>query len=140
MSFFCPTLDIDLGWHTHQLMTTKYRNDMIAYTGSFTDHDDKVEEGALDLSYRVTASAWRQRFGVSYSTCGCQPIEQDSPGTKLLGLLLKKKKKDTQQGPMDGDRADDDERDASHPSNHNRVVLVGNPRLVQSKKYRTSER
>lgn len=32
-----PTLDIDLVWHTHQLMPTKYAVDCTNYIGHFVD-------------------------------------------------------------------------------------------------------
>jgi hypothetical protein len=36
-SFFVPTLDIDLVWHTHQLMAHKYENDCRSFVGRFID-------------------------------------------------------------------------------------------------------
>jgi Glycine-rich domain-containing protein-like len=36
-SFFVPTLDIDLVWHTHQLMAQKYDADCRAFVGRFID-------------------------------------------------------------------------------------------------------
>ncbi|KAJ2936089.1 hypothetical protein H1R20_g1003, partial [Candolleomyces eurysporus] len=36
-SFFVPTLDIDLVWHTHQLMNAKYEADCKRYVGRFID-------------------------------------------------------------------------------------------------------
>ena len=36
-SFFVPTLDIDLVWHTHQLMSIKYESDCTTYVGRFID-------------------------------------------------------------------------------------------------------
>ena len=36
-SFFVPTLDIDLVWHTHQLMASKYKLDCTTYVGRFID-------------------------------------------------------------------------------------------------------
>ena len=35
--FHVPTLDIDLAWHTHQLMGKKYNDDCMAYIGRFVD-------------------------------------------------------------------------------------------------------
>ena len=35
--FFVPTLDIDLAWHTHQLMAKNYRTDCTTYVGRFID-------------------------------------------------------------------------------------------------------
>jgi len=36
-SFFVPTLDIDLGWHTHQLMASRYQNDCLSLVGRHVD-------------------------------------------------------------------------------------------------------
>jgi hypothetical protein len=36
-SFFVPTLDIDLVWHTHQLMSDSYENDTMKYIHRFVD-------------------------------------------------------------------------------------------------------
>lgn len=36
-SFFVPTIDIDLAWHTHQLMASKYNKDCRNYVGRFVD-------------------------------------------------------------------------------------------------------
>ena len=36
-SFFVPTLDIDLVWHTHQLMNVQYETDCKRYVGRFID-------------------------------------------------------------------------------------------------------
>jgi hypothetical protein len=32
-----PSLDIDLVWHTHQLMSTQYHKDCLQYVGYFLD-------------------------------------------------------------------------------------------------------
>ena len=37
VSFFVPTLDIDLVWHTHQLMPNKYKSDCEQYINRFVD-------------------------------------------------------------------------------------------------------
>ena len=36
-SFFVPTLDIDLVWHTHQLMASKYKANCTTHVGRFID-------------------------------------------------------------------------------------------------------
>ena len=78
-TFFVPTLDIDLAWHTHQLMGPKYSRDCKAYIRRTIDQyvfwfhrfhecrlsadhplsDDKVEEEHLALSFDVTCRAWQ---------------------------------------------------------------------------------
>ncbi|KAJ3508207.1 hypothetical protein NLJ89_g5879 [Agrocybe chaxingu] len=65
-SFFVPTLDIDLVWHTHQLMPSKYETDCIAYVRRFVDHDDKIEELRLSSAFKITCQAWKDRFGMPY--------------------------------------------------------------------------
>jgi len=81
VSFFVPTLDIDLGWHTHQLMAKKYQADCKLYIGRFVDQfshlkfhlivqrrsfpatsDDKVEENQLATAFDLTCRAWQVRF------------------------------------------------------------------------------
>lgn len=34
---FVPTLDIDLAWHTHQLMASRYGVDCEMYIGRYVD-------------------------------------------------------------------------------------------------------
>ena len=36
-SFFVPTLDIDLVWHTHQLTAGRYADDCKTYVGRYID-------------------------------------------------------------------------------------------------------
>jgi hypothetical protein len=75
--FLVPTLDIDLAWHSHQLMADKYNRDCIEYVGRYIDQyvnhnvtfealllnmlysDDKVEEGRLSTSFDGTGDAWQ---------------------------------------------------------------------------------
>ncbi|KAF9034120.1 hypothetical protein BJ165DRAFT_1320124, partial [Panaeolus papilionaceus] len=70
-SFCVPTLDIDLVWHTHQLHPTNYMQDTTHYVKRFIDHDDKVEGLRLSSSFDTTCKLWKQRFGISYTHCGC---------------------------------------------------------------------
>lgn len=36
-TFLVPTLDIDLAWHTHQLMGDKYHHDCMRYVNRYID-------------------------------------------------------------------------------------------------------
>ncbi|KAH7910332.1 hypothetical protein BJ138DRAFT_1153215 [Hygrophoropsis aurantiaca] len=81
-SFFVPTLDIDLAWHTHQLMAGEYKNDCATLVGKYVDHDDKVEEGHLATAFDVTCRVWQDRYGVPYMHCGW-PLPGDTIGQKL---------------------------------------------------------
>ncbi len=58
-SFFVPTLDIDLVWHTHQLMARRYSRDCLEHVGRFIDHDDKVAEDRLSKAFDITCRAWQ---------------------------------------------------------------------------------
>ncbi|KAG8768001.1 hypothetical protein FRC15_005345, partial [Serendipita sp. 397] len=62
-SFFVPTLDIDLAWHTHQLKSWHYRDDTLRFLQRFPNHDDSVEPLLLSKGYDITAKAWKARFG-----------------------------------------------------------------------------
>ncbi|CAA7259398.1 unnamed protein product [Cyclocybe aegerita] len=118
-SFFVPTLDIDLVWHTHQLMPSKYESDCKAYIGRFIDHDDKVEGLHLSSAFDITCCAWKDRFGVSYTHCGC-PIPGDSIGkrlSRLVGIYAPNTQAPSHLLPYDRP----DLLSATHPSDHNAV-------------------
>ncbi|KAG6369623.1 hypothetical protein JVT61DRAFT_14192 [Boletus reticuloceps] len=66
-----PTLDIDLVWHTHQLMASRYSVDCHMYVGRLVDHDLSVTESRFSSTLEETCRAWQMRFQVSYLQCGC---------------------------------------------------------------------
>ncbi|KAJ6565016.1 hypothetical protein DFH09DRAFT_919796 [Mycena vulgaris] len=116
-SFFVPTLDIDLAWHTHQLMASNYSNDTRQYVGRFIDHDDKVAESQLASSFDITCRAWKERYGVQYMHCGC-PLPGDTIGQKLsrlIGAHATQNKTPYLVSPMHA---------ATHPSDHNAVFAL----------------
>ncbi|KAL6302300.1 hypothetical protein BKA93DRAFT_700353, partial [Sparassis latifolia] len=49
---------ISLTWHSHQLMGSRYANECARYVKCYIDHDDKVEENHLAMSFDVTCHAW----------------------------------------------------------------------------------
>src|SRR5208282_4887806 len=53
-----PTLDIDLCWHTHQLVPVPYRNWCIEHLGTAINHDDTIGRGDLNIGLRETSLAW----------------------------------------------------------------------------------
>ncbi len=65
--FFVPTLDIDLAWHTHQLLPS-YNNDCISYLRRSIDHDDNVKENLLSSAFDKTCLAWEVYQSSSIST------------------------------------------------------------------------
>ncbi|KAG8821508.1 hypothetical protein FRC17_009795 [Serendipita sp. 399] len=83
--FLVPTLDIDLAWHTHQLKSPNYRVDTLRYLQRTPNHDDNVESTGLSKGYDTTAKAWKARFGVPYSVCGCVP---DRDSQSVLGRVV----------------------------------------------------
>ncbi|KAF7375454.1 hypothetical protein MSAN_00433300 [Mycena sanguinolenta] len=85
-SFLVPTLDIDLAWHTHQLMASQYSRDTTQFVGRFIDHDDNVAESKLSTSFDQTRRAWKDRFGVEYTPCGC-PLSGKTVGQRLAQLV-----------------------------------------------------
>ncbi|KAG1725508.1 hypothetical protein EDB19DRAFT_1883221, partial [Suillus lakei] len=119
-SFFVPTLDIDLGWHTHQLMARQYQNDCLSLVGRYVDHDDKVEEGQLATSFDLTCRVWNDRYRVPYMHCGC-PLPGDTIGQKLRRLLSSQATTDVLLLPPQSDA-----RAATHPSDHNAVFALHN--------------
>jgi hypothetical protein len=66
-----PTLDVDLAWHTHQLSPSAYYQFMTSRTARFIDHDDKIEEQALNKHFEWTSKEYQERYGEVYSECTC---------------------------------------------------------------------
>lgn len=115
--------------------------------GRTPDHDDKVEETALSNGYDATAKAWKSRFGVPYSVCGCGPVETPSSaggGLKFSKLLSSSSSKAGSGSTLSADQAkaialvvsnarpdllstedSPDAVQATHPSEHDSVYLVG---------------
>ncbi|KAG6819750.1 hypothetical protein H0H93_009050 [Arthromyces matolae] len=117
-SLHVPTLDIDLAWHTHQLMGETYNNDCMTYVRRYIDHDDRVEEHALSNAFEMTCRAWKDRFGMPYTHCGC-PLPKATLGDRLsrrfLPLTIKQERAYL---PVCEDLGG-----ATHPSDHNAVFL-----------------
>ncbi|KAJ7048381.1 hypothetical protein C8F01DRAFT_1282707 [Mycena amicta] len=131
--FLVPTLDIDLAWHTHQLRSYDYYYDTKTYVGLFIDHDDKVEESKLSTSFDTTSTAWKKRFGVQYTYCGC-PLLGDTVGQRLSRLVGTKGNPSYLQPPQL-----EKSLNATHPSDHDAVFpAVGGDkardRLLKGKK------
>ncbi|KPV73509.1 uncharacterized protein RHOBADRAFT_54728 [Rhodotorula graminis WP1] len=138
-SFCVPTLDIDLAWHTHQLKSS-YKLDTALATGRFIDHDDKVEEGALATGFDVTARAWKSRFGVPYSTCGC-PLPSQPPLSRLSAKLGLSSSAPASYPPgaLITLAPSCDDADATHPSAHNALVLPDHPQAQRKRAARAAE-
>ncbi|KAJ6465113.1 hypothetical protein C8R47DRAFT_991660 [Mycena vitilis] len=133
-SFFVPTLDIDLAWHTHQLMASNYSRDTMKYVGRFIDHDDKVEESHLASSFDLTCRAWKNRFGVQYTHCGC-PLPGETIGQRLSRLVGHGTNPSYLIPP---DR--DDLLAATHPSDHNAVFAFHHKAASEAAQRRRREK
>ena len=71
-----PTLDVDLAWHTHQLMPRRYYQYTTAPQSrgmrQFIDHDDKIDENKLSEGFEWTSKMYRRLTdGGIYSECTC---------------------------------------------------------------------
>lgn len=66
-----PTLDVDLAWHTHQLVPHSYYSYTTRATAKFIDHDDKIEETKLNQAFEWTSKTYQQDFHEMYSECTC---------------------------------------------------------------------
>jgi hypothetical protein len=66
-----PTLDVDLGWHTHQLSPKQYFEYTMKKCGKFIDHDDKIDEDALSNAFEWTSITYEKLFQEVYSECTC---------------------------------------------------------------------
>ncbi|KAL0950339.1 hypothetical protein HGRIS_010309 [Hohenbuehelia grisea] len=117
-AFLVPTLDIDLAWHTHQLMATAYGKDCKDVMRKFIDHDDKISEDNLATAYDITCKAWKERFGQAYSHCGC-PLPGDSIGKKLQRLIGVQSEHKAPSHLIPPEQPD--LLAATHPSDHNAV-------------------
>lgn len=66
-----PTLDVDLGWHTHQLSPRSYYDYTVSKCKKFIDHDDKMDEKSLSENFEWTSKTYETLFGEVYSECTC---------------------------------------------------------------------
>ncbi|KAG8933519.1 hypothetical protein FRC01_008602, partial [Tulasnella sp. 417] len=143
-NFVVPTLDIDLAWHTHQLLCNSYRK-LTEIIGLVPDHDDKVSQGALSDAYDKTAEAWKTRFGVPYSICGCLPpdVSNGSSSSAFSFFSKKGKSKSSHDKPLENPRPDllspsNDAADQTHPSDHHAVAIInpGEPNAAEAQRKR----
>ncbi|KXH47813.1 hypothetical protein CSAL01_03306 [Colletotrichum salicis] len=85
-----PTLDVDLAWHTHQLSPQSYFDFTLAKTGTFLDHNDKVDEDKLSTAFEWTSKRYQEKYGEIYSECKCWYCEtvrvMALPTTKMFGI------------------------------------------------------
>jgi Glycine-rich domain-containing protein-like len=83
-----PTLDVDLGWHTHQLSPKSYYDYTFDKCKKFIDHDDKMDEDQLNTGFEWTSKTYQKLFQGVYSECTCWYCEGNSPCPLRMWLLL----------------------------------------------------
>lgn len=68
-----PTLDVDLAWHTHQLVPSAYYAYSVHQTKDvFVDHDDKIAESKLSSAFEWTSKRYQKMTGGQiYAECTC---------------------------------------------------------------------
>lgn len=84
-----PTLDVDLAWHTHQLSPQSYFRYAVGKTGVFTDHNDKIDEDKLAISFDWMSKVYREKYGETYSECACWFCESMKPECILVNLQMR---------------------------------------------------
>ncbi|KAK2981710.1 hypothetical protein RJ640_005962 [Escallonia rubra] len=72
---FCvPTYDIDLIWHSHQLLPVSYCKHLMAILGKVLEHDDtdsdRTKGEKLDVGFLETTNQWEKTFGSRYWRAG----------------------------------------------------------------------
>ena len=106
-----PTLDIDLCWHTHQLLPILYREWCVENLGRPINHDDTIAKGDLKEALRETSLAWLKAYGEPYTT---EDLRKDyiTPEKTLGGIIFPpygffvwNKAKKLEQTRMTGDAA-----------------------------------
>ncbi|KAF5124312.1 Glycine-rich domain-containing protein 1 [Metarhizium anisopliae] len=70
-----PTLDVDLAWHTHQLIPPSYYADTTRATSKFIDHDDKIEEVKLNQAFEWTSKTYQVLFQEFFRTMNSADAE-----------------------------------------------------------------
>ncbi|CAK7221297.1 hypothetical protein SCUCBS95973_004446 [Sporothrix curviconia] len=142
-----PTLDVDLGWHTHQLQPPAYYHTSLRRTGvmstrlgassissvtggKFIDHDDKLDEDQLHLAFEYTSKIYQEKYGEIYSECTCWYCEAVRAATyssvgARLGFSRQGDVVDNFHKSGASSRCPAPDR-AAHVSAHNAVLFVDN--------------
>lgn len=94
-SFLVPCYDIDLMWHTHQLMTVAYRHDVAAILGYVLNHDDTDTDrspGSKLTESRVkTHQLWKDAFNEEFTLSGAM-YRGASPAGKLQTITSQQRR------------------------------------------------
>lgn len=53
-----PSPEVDLVWHCHMQLPDRYRFESVILAGRLLDHNDELEDEALDVAAVATSDAW----------------------------------------------------------------------------------
>jgi hypothetical protein len=123
-------------------MGEQYHKDCRAHVGRYVDQcvlycmlvferitdvansDDKVEEGQLSDAFNATCRAWKARYGVPYTACGCQmPTNKASGPLSALKNAIRVSNTNTYETIISSTESG---RQATHPSDHTAVSFKSN--------------
>lgn len=118
-----PTLDVDLGWHTHQLSPKAYFDYTMSKAKKFIDHDDKIDEDSLSKHFQWTSRVYESEYGELYSECTCWYCEGELIHHLLFAFLTQDLavRAQTHNGKLFGT--------AKHEKAHNRFHESGAAKL-----------
>lgn len=122
LKMLCPTLDIDLAWHTHQLKQSYYC-DCFATVLRFVDHNDKVDKSYLRDAFDDTISLWTAEYKQPYSIALRNGEKSTFKSPKRLFNKLKTKAKSKSAQPLNDNT--DTQSHQTNPSIHNAVIRHG---------------
>ncbi|KAH7403060.1 hypothetical protein BKA64DRAFT_668255 [Cadophora sp. MPI-SDFR-AT-0126] len=123
-----PTLDVDLAWHTHQLLPKSYFDYTMSKAKRFIDHDDKIEEDSLSKHFQWTSKTYETEYGELYSECicwYCEAVRAQTHSGKLFGVTKQEKALNRFYGSGAAKEHPPDK--AAHISAHSSVSMVDNP-------------
>ena len=141
-----PTLDVDLAWHTHQLSPQRYYHYSTWITKNhsseprFINHDDKVPETKLSLSFEWTSKQYQKvTDGQIYSECTCWYCEavreQHNHGMLFPSSQIQQARENAARlrnasSIEDGDR--DADGNGPHISSHNALRIKLNKAALKA--------
>ncbi|KAH7921597.1 hypothetical protein BV22DRAFT_1019043 [Leucogyrophana mollusca] len=118
-AFLVPTLDIDLAWHTHQLMAIRYQKDCATLVGRYVDHSDKVDEGKQSAAFDNTYRLWEERYKAPYTHCGLSaPPPRNNISHKLLRVINRRR------GDVTNTLLPPQFLEPTHPSDHDAIFTL----------------
>ncbi|GAA5890589.1 hypothetical protein JCM6882_002972 [Rhodosporidiobolus microsporus] len=78
-----PPLDVDFVWHTHLLMASQYRRDLIERFGSVVVHYDAIEESLAASQWDRGRKVREDKYASPLCTLPCYQTSSSPPGSSL---------------------------------------------------------